>query len=71
MQPVGQMAEISDRGRELLDGVVEEPLIRGAPADVGRAQVHRQTEEALLGAVVKVSFDAVALGGLSGNDPRA
>ncbi len=64
MDPAGQVAQLDERLLGLPMGVLDQALGAGrvrVPLLPGPAQIHRQRHQPLLGAVVEVTFYALAL----------
>ena len=63
-QPVRDLAQLGDRGAELGDALVEQPVdVDGAVVEVplGQPQLHAERDQPLLGAVVEVALQPAAL----------
>ena len=72
VDPVRQLAQLLDGLLDLAGELVEHLQARFLVVDddvPGQAQVHRQRDEVLLGAVVQVALDPTAFGVAAGDDP--
>ena len=58
VNPVGESADLGDRGLQRLGGLGEQRLISVVVGGAGELEEHRQRDKMLLGAVMQVAFEA-------------